>query len=100
MPTKSNIRKNYPNSEDNQFLKLTTSSLEKDGGQTTIPFIDTQYLTSKYLTPLSGAGLVHRAEKGYGGFLSLKLYNYNIKPYIEDDINLDELDSVFETLKV
>lgn len=88
VPTKSK-QPNYPDSDGNQYIKLTISSLEKDGGQTTIPFIDTQELKTRPPMPLSGAGLIHRGQKGYGGFVSLKLYTYDVTPYIEEEFELD-----------
>lgn len=90
VPTK-NRKANVPDPRTGKFVKFTISSLEKDGGQTTIPFIDTQQLSTEPATILSGAGLVHRGREGYGGFLALKLYTYDISPYIDDDVELDDV---------
>ena len=89
IPDKSG-RRSVLNSENDQFLKFSLTSLEKDGGQSTIPFIDKQEVTSKRPTPLSGAGLIHKGQPGFGGFLALKLFTFNIVPYINDDIDLKE----------
>ena len=89
VPTKAMVS-NTPISNDDQFVSFTTTSMEKDGGQTTIPFIDTQEVVPRLPTLLSGAGLYLRGQKGYGGFLALKLYTYNLIEHVDEYIELPE----------
>ena len=49
--------------------------MEKDLGQTTIPFIDLQPIETA--RPISGAGIFHRGGVNSGGFLALKLIEYD-----------------------
>ena len=78
------VKPNLPDSNDDQFLTFTLTSDKKDGGQTTIPFIDTQELVTNPPVPLRGVGLIHRGQPGFGGFLALKIYTYNITDHIPD----------------
>lgn len=82
-------KQNYPESDNNKFVKFQLTSLVKDGGQTTIPFIDTQKVYTKVPLLLSGAGLILRRAKGYGGFLALKLYTYDTNQFIDEAIYLN-----------
>ena len=76
-----------PTSQTNQFLYFTTSSLETDAGQNTIPFIDLQSVETYPPVPLSGLGLFHKSSEGSGGFLSLKLFTYNYEPHLKVERN-------------
>ena len=82
---------NVPDSNEEQYVKFTTTSIEKDGGQTTIPFIDTQKIVTNPPSPLGGAGLYHRGQPGYGGFLALKLYTYDFTEHIKEDAEIPTL---------
>ena len=83
MPTNS-IRPNEIDSNTAQYVTFTITDMQKDGGQTTVPFIDTQKVETNPPMPLAGAGLIHRGQEGYGGFLGLKLYTYNITDHIRE----------------
>lgn len=83
IPIKTND--NVLDSKDNQYLQFQTSGLQKDGGQSTIPFIDTQEIVSAFSTPLSGIGLIHRGTSTSGGFLGFNLFTYNVAPHIETE---------------
>lgn len=87
MPTKSNFT-NFPDSHADQYLKFTTSSETNDGGQTTIPFIDTQELATKPPVPLAGVGVIHKGQKGFGGFLAFKIYTYDSYKHFEKEEGL------------
>lgn len=81
--------KMVPDSSSNQYIKFTTSSLEKDGGQTTLPFIELLNVTTKVATPLSGLGLYHKGSsvsKYFGGFLGIKLLTFDMTSHIEEYI--------------
>ena len=80
----NSVKPNEVDSNDNQFLSFTLTSEKKDGAQTTIPFIDTQDVVTNSPIPLRGMGLIHRGQPGFGGFLALKLYTYNVADHIPD----------------
>ncbi|OXU29061.1 hypothetical protein TSAR_015176 [Trichomalopsis sarcophagae] len=72
-----------PTSQSNQFLYFTTTGLDADAGQTTIPFIDLKPVQTYPPTPLSGAGLFHKSSPGSGGFLSFKLFTYDYSSQLQ-----------------
>ncbi|KAG8040147.1 hypothetical protein G9C98_000717 [Cotesia typhae] len=79
-----NPRKATINSElsaSNQFVRFQASDFRKDAGQSTVPFFDGFDVLGTPLVPLKGAGLFHRGLKGFGGFISLKIYDLNSKVY-------------------
>lgn len=88
VPNKSK-RDNEPDSKTDQFLTITVTDLEKDCGQTTIPFIDVKEVITSPLTPLTGIGLFHKGQPGYGGFMGLRLLTYNITSQIDDTFIFD-----------
>ena len=90
MPTES-IKPNAPDSNDAQYVTFTITDMQKDVGQTTVPFIDTQEVVTNPPMPLGGAGLYHRGQEGYGGFIGLKLYTYNIVDYISEEPEFTQL---------
>ncbi|OXU19716.1 hypothetical protein TSAR_014689 [Trichomalopsis sarcophagae] len=73
-------------STNHQYVKFRTTSLLSDVGQSTIPFLDTQSVTTNPASPMSGAGIYHRRSPGDGGFLALKLFTFNVEPELRADI--------------
>lgn len=69
-------------SRDNQFIRFTHSDVDKDVAQTTVPYLDAQDVVSKVPVPLSGAGIYHKGQKGFGGFIGLKLVTYDFAPHV------------------
>lgn len=63
--------------------------MDKDAAQSTVPFIDTQEVTSNPPVPLSGVGIYHKGRQGYGGFLAPKIMTYDFTPHVRvpQDIN-------------
>lgn len=100
VPTKYKLldrRDNKLDSKNASFLTMTITDLKKDGGQTTIPFIDVQEVFTNPLTPLSGIGLYHKGQPGYGGFMGIKLLTYDIASQINENFEFDKkymIDSV------
>lgn len=76
-----------PDSRSNQFLHFQPTDLEKDAGQTTIPFLDIQPIVPKPPVPLAGAGIFHKGQTGSGGFIALKLITYNFSRHLEIDLS-------------
>lgn len=76
--------------EGNNFVKFTHSDIEKDVAQTTIPYIDTQEVTSTFGL-LQGVGLIHKGNEGFGGFIAPLLINTNpnslLKQFLKDTKN-------------
>ena len=73
---------NNRDSDNNQYIQFTTSPLKADVGQTVVPYIDLQEISSNPPLPLSGAGLIHKGSKTSAGFLGIKLYTYNFAPHL------------------
>lgn len=90
-PTQSEI-----DSKTNQFIEFTHTDLERDVGQTTVPYIDSQDVISRVPVALSGAGIYHKGQHFFGGFIGLKLITYDFQPYI----NTPKLDSAAEDVKI
>lgn len=85
-------------SKPNQYIEFTHSDVVRDVAQTTVPFIDAQDVISKVPVALSGAGLYHKGQSNYGGFVGLKLITYDFHPHIlpaqledEEDIKVVNL---------
>lgn len=74
------IRQFAPSSIDstpNQFVQFTHTDFDKDAAQTTVPFFDAQPVVSAEPSPLSGAGIYHKGQSGFGGFVGLKIFTYD-----------------------
>lgn len=69
-------------STTNQYIEFTHTDLERDVGQTTVPYIDAQDVISRVPVALSGAGVYHKGQSLYGGFIGLKLITYDFQPHI------------------
>ncbi|XP_014085939.2 uncharacterized protein orion isoform X1 [Bactrocera oleae] len=83
------IVKSIPDSRHNQYIDFINTSMDKDAAQSTVPFIDTQEVTSNPPVPLSGVGIYHKGRQGYGGFLAPKIMTYDFTPHVRvpQDIN-------------
>lgn len=73
---------NEPRSRPGQCFKFHTAGLKQDAGQTIVPFIDIQTITTNPPTALSGAGLFLRGSDTTGGFLTPKLFTLNLDPHM------------------
>lgn len=72
-----------PDSSKHDYVEFTTSNLAEDGGQTTIPFLDSREVTTQPPAPLSGISLIHLGQKGLGGVVSFKLNVFNFAYHYE-----------------
>lgn len=70
-------------SKSNQYIEFTHTDIDADVGQTTVPYLDAQDVSSSPAVALAGAGLYHKSQKGYGGFVAPKLFTYDFEPHIE-----------------
>lgn len=75
-------KRSIPDFTPNKFIKFRPTDPEKDAGQTTVPFIDTQMVRPKELTLLSGVSLYYKGRRGYGGFIAPKLIVYDMQSYL------------------
>ncbi|KAL7286203.1 hypothetical protein TKK_0019501 [Trichogramma kaykai] len=69
-------------SKPGNLVKLSTSSMISDAGQTVVPFIDIVPVKPEKRIPLSGFGLFLRRNEGNAGYLTLKLFGYDVMPHI------------------
>lgn len=71
-----------PDFRPNKFVKFRPSDPDKDVGQSTVPFIDTQMVRPKNLTPLSGIGIYYKGKPGMGGFIAPAIVVYDMSSHI------------------
>lgn len=83
IPTRQSLA-SKPTSTNGMYVEFTHSDLEKDVGQSTVPYLDTQDVTSEPLAPLSGVGLYHKGQDGYGGYVAPKIITYDYAKHIHD----------------
>lgn len=81
IPTKARLSE--PDWGTNLYLKFTHTDFDKDMAQTTIPFIDSQKVTSYPQVPLRGAGIYYKGSKGYGGFIAPSITAYDFSKHME-----------------
>ncbi|XP_043272212.1 uncharacterized protein orion isoform X2 [Venturia canescens] len=75
-----------PDSRSNQYLNFGPTDLEKDVGQTTIPYLDIQPVITIPPFPLSGAGIYHKGRKGSGGFVAPRIITYDFEKHLQADL--------------
>jgi len=81
VPTKLQGRNKVGSSTD-QYIQFDATSAHKDVSQTTIPYIDTQPVSPRPSSWLGGAGLYHKGQVGYGGFLGLSVSSYDVSRHL------------------
>lgn len=81
-------------STTNQYIEFTHTDLDRDVGQTTVPYIDAQDVISRVPVALGGAGIYHKGQKFFGGFIGLKMITYDFQPYITTPNLNDAADDV------
>lgn len=82
VPTETGM-KSLPDSESNSYMDFTNSDLDSDAAQSTVPFFDTQAVTSDPVVPLAGAGIFHKGRDLSGGFVAVKMFTYDFSPHIQ-----------------
>lgn len=53
-----------------------------------MPFIDAQSVVAQTPVPLNGAGIYHKGQPGYGGFIAPKIITFDYTPYLIRPIDL------------
>ncbi|XP_063384297.1 uncharacterized protein LOC134670393 isoform X1 [Cydia fagiglandana] len=85
VPTRSAAPMPVDSTHD-QYVEFVNSDFEADAAQTTVPFLDVQPVEPmKGASLASGAGIVHRGQRGSGGFVSVKLFTYDYSPHVRAD---------------
>ena len=84
VPTRS-ATASMPDSGTNQYIEFQASSLEKDVSQTTVPFLDAQPVAPHPSSWLTGIGIYHKGQPGYGGFLAFRVATLNVSDYMLPD---------------
>lgn len=77
------ISKSVQDSKTNQYVEFTHTDIDRDVAQTTVPYIDSQDVISLPAVALSGAGIYHKGQPGYGGFIGVKLTTYDIGQHVQ-----------------
>lgn len=69
---------------DNQYLNFSVSNFESDLGQTTIPFIDIQNVTTTVPFPMAGVGIYYKRNKNdkASGLIGLKLKSFDFSVHV------------------
>lgn len=83
VPNKS-ATKSIPTFEPNKYIDFQPTDMDKDAGQTTVPFIDDQIVEPRKPTLLSGVGLYYKGQPGFGGFIAPRIFTFDMGPYIGD----------------
>lgn len=86
------IASSIPDSQPDMYMEFTNTDFEADAAQTTVPFIDIQYLAPDPPILLSGVGIFHKGQPNYGGFIALKVYTYDFSHVIAPLSPNDELE--------
>jgi len=69
-------------SDKNQYLLFDATSPFKDVRQTTIPYIDSQIVTPKKSSWLSGIGIYYKGFIGYGGYVGAMVSTYDSSKHL------------------
>lgn len=85
IPTKTK-KPNLPMSTSNTFIKFTHSDIGKDAAQTTVPFLDSQEVSSTPAMPLQGVGLFFKGQNGFGGFIAPKIETLDFTAFIRANL--------------
>lgn len=78
-PTLTPSNNIYP---DERYSIFRVSDLRLDGGQSTVPYFDTQKVELSPGFALDGVGLVRKGHKDGGGFLTFRISTIDISKYI------------------
>ncbi|XP_043229648.1 uncharacterized protein LOC122385438 isoform X2 [Amphibalanus amphitrite] len=77
----------WPDSDSDTFLQFEATSVYRDASQTTIPFLDSQPVAPRPAVWLTGLGLYHKGQPGYGGFLALRVETLDLTSRVAADLS-------------
>ncbi|XP_044005591.1 uncharacterized protein LOC122850525 [Aphidius gifuensis] len=91
------FQSNTYDSKENSFIRIRSSDLLKDAGQTTIPYFDLLEVAPKYSAPLAGIELFHKGQLdgSSGGYIALKIYPIDLSEYMNSLSFIDDLNDDF-----
>lgn len=72
-----------PDSKSDQYIEFTNTDVDRDAAQTTVPFLDAQLVESLQPVPLSGAGILHKGHRNFGGFIAPKIITYDFSKHLQ-----------------
>lgn len=81
IPTETGM-KSLPDSDNNTYMDLQSSDMDSDASQSTVPFFDIQSVTTDPVAPMAGAGIFHKGRDMSGGFISVKLFTYDMSRHV------------------
>lgn len=64
-----------------QYFDFTYSDIRTDAAQETVPYIDTQEVSTQLESPIGGIGLYHKGRRDSAGFLGVKIFSLNYANY-------------------
>lgn len=91
VPTRT-IASSMPDSKPDTYIKFTNTDMRADAAQTTVPFIDSQFVAPDPPVLLSGIGIFHKGQPHYGGFIAPKVFTYDYSGVIAPLSPNDELE--------
>lgn len=71
-----------PDSTSDQFIEFQVTSLEKDVSQNTVPFIEATPVAPEPPVWLTGIGIYHKGQPGYGGYVAFRIATLNFSDYM------------------
>lgn len=74
-------------SRPDTFMRFVPTDRVKDVAQLTVPFFDSQTVAPTPASWLSGIELFHKGQPGSGGFLGMKVTNYDVTIHMEGSSN-------------
>lgn len=73
------VPNNDQNFDTDRKVQFTHTSLSQDAGQTTVPFIDAQWVVTSPASPLKGVGIHWRGRIGSGGYVAPVITAYDFE---------------------
>lgn len=80
--TRSQLQ-SIPDSTSDQFIEFQVTSLEKDVSQNTVPFIEARAIYPEPPVWLTGIGIYHKGQPGYGGYIAFRIATLNFLDYMK-----------------
>ena len=83
VPTKTPAESQIDNKPD-MYVQFQATSLRADVSQLTVPFFDAQPVSPVPSSWLSELEIYHKGRSGYGGFLGLRAFDFNITSHFNE----------------
>lgn len=89
-PTK--FEDNIPDTQDDSQIWFTVSDKWQELGENTIPIFDGQLVSPHSKVALDGIGIFHRGSEQSGGFLSFKVFSFDLSKYFNPTITPENIE--------